>query len=71
MNATHCKACQDRLSPDAEWRKAAPKHPTLRCSDYCQTCYMELATGAIPNVVRSAVTHGSGGLTYRQAVKKN
>jgi hypothetical protein len=68
---THCNACQELLNSKAEWRKSAPKHPTLSPHNYCQTCYMELATGAIPNVVRSAVTHGSGGLTYRQAVKKN
>jgi hypothetical protein len=66
-----CKACGDTLSPDAEWRKSAPKKDGISPDDYCRTCYMELATGAIPNVVGSFVKHGSGGLTFRQAVKKN
>lgn len=66
-----CKSCLDPIRPiRGDWRKDAPYKAGLNPDDYCRPCYMELATGAIPQVVGSHVTHGSGGLTFRQAVKK-
>lgn len=71
MTTTTCKSCGDRINVDAEWRQLAPRIPALSVNEYCKTCYMELATGEIPNVISSTVAHGSGGLTPRQAIKRH
>jgi len=69
----NCKACEDKLDPRAEWRsrKHIPRSNGIHPNDYCEACYYELAAGVIPNVCHSHTQRGSGGLTPRQAIKKN